>query len=227
MRAWRVIGAIGLGLAALGVVGFLAPAASNLLAVAFQSDLQARLDESAALARWAGMKAGVSAKAAGVITPWTVTEVVRAEMRAGSGPRDLGSGEPVFRIEISAIELSQVVVEGVEPEHLAKGPGHYPSTPFPGETGNCCVAGHRVTFGHPFRRLDELQPGDDIRLSVGEASWVYLVDSVTATDTADRGPLRPVEDEAVLTLTTCHPPHSSTQRLAVRASLVGTERPTL
>ena len=38
----------------------------------------------------------------------------------------------------------------------AKGPGHYPATPLPGQLGNAAIAGHRTTYGAPFNRLDEL-----------------------------------------------------------------------
>ena len=42
------------------------------------------------------------------------------------------------------------VVEGTDPD-LRKGPGHYPYTPLPGERGTVAIAGHRTTYGAPFR----------------------------------------------------------------------------
>ena len=50
-------------------------------------------------------------------------------------------------------------VEGVQLDDLAKGPGHYPGTPLPGQIGNAAIAGHRTTHGAPFFRLNELDAG--------------------------------------------------------------------
>ncbi len=51
-----------------------------------------------------------------------------------------------------------VVVEGTGADQLRSGPGHYPGTPLPGETGNVAIAGHRTTYLHPFYNLNELVP---------------------------------------------------------------------
>ena len=67
-------------------------------------------------------------------------------------------GEAVARIEIPDIEVSKVVVEGVQVEDLRNGPGHYRATVFPGQEGNAGIAGHRTTYGAPFNRIDELLP---------------------------------------------------------------------
>ena len=63
-------------------------------------------------------------------------------------------GEVVAIIRIPKIDLEKAVLEGVGVEDLKKGPGHYPRQP-----GNAAIAGHRTTYGAPFSRLDELQPG--------------------------------------------------------------------
>ena len=47
-------------------------------------------------------------------------------------------------------------------DDLKKGPGHYPDTPLPGQLGNASIAGHRTTYGAPFFNLDQLEPGDEI-----------------------------------------------------------------
>ena len=69
-------------------------------------------------------------------------------------------------VVIPAINVDQITVEGVSVEDLRKGPGHYPSTPNPGQAGNSAIAGHRTTYGAPFHRVDELQPGDEIITSL-------------------------------------------------------------
>ncbi len=125
----------------------------------------------------------------------------------------------VARIEIPALHFKAYVLEGTDGSVLAKGPGHYPGTPLPGEAGNACIAGHRTTHGHAFRDLDKLQPGDLIFTATAGRTAVYrvvktLVVSPTEVSVASQsGPDR-------LTLTTCHPKGSAKQRLVVVAELV-------
>lgn len=136
------------------------------------------------------------------------------------------AGSPLTRIIIPGIDLSTVVVEGTSPAALRAGAGHYPNTPLPGEVGNVGIAGHRTTYGRPFNRVDELGPGDEIWLitpvgdhryvvsdpdpDIGENPWVTTPDDWEVVATSD---------EALLTLTSCHPKGSAQQRIIVRAEL--------
>lgn len=211
----RAVGVAGILLVALGLLGFAAPLLSNLLGAVWQDDLEGQLERAAGLQRWRGMEAGMGGR--------SVTASIALQMepatprRTHPSGRDLGSGDPIGRIRIPAIGLSAIIVSGVEPEHLARGPGHYPSSAMPGEGGNVSIAGHRVTFGHPFRRLDELTAGDAISLDVEGLPYAYSVTDVYAVPRGDNSPLEPTESE-VLTLTTCHPPYGSAERLIVRAA---------
>ena len=62
------------------------------------------------------------------------------------------------RIGCRAIGVNDVVVQGTDAGDLRKGPGHYPATPLPGERGTVAIAGHRTTYGAPFRHIDGLKP---------------------------------------------------------------------
>jgi len=209
----------------LGLLGFLAPSASDLFSVAFQADLERELQRGADLGRWSGMRAGASGRCLGVVTAWQVSDAApRLTVGPGGGRRKLGSGRALCRIEIPSIDLTAVVVDGVEPEHLARGPGRYPGTADPGGAGNCCIAGHRVTFGHPFRRLEEVESGDEIDLVADAVTYRYQVIARFAVPVSDNSPLL---DSGLpeLTLTTCHPPHGSKQRLVVQAVLTSPSGP--
>ncbi|MGH2752471.1 MAG: sortase [Actinomycetota bacterium] len=144
-----------------------------------------------------------------------------------------GPGDPVFRIVIPKIGVRNMVVEGVETEHLRKGPGHYPdcragfSKPlcttkdevWPGEVGRVIISGHRTTYGAPFERVDRLRPGDEIRL---EAKWGDFTYEVTTSEIVlpnAQDIATPVSDRPELVLTTCHPRFSAAQRLIVSAEL--------
>jgi sortase A len=122
-----------------------------------------------------------------------------------------------------------VVVEGVGQEDLKKGPGHYPGTDLPGQIGNVVISGHRTTYGAPFNRLDELQPGDPIVVETQSFFYTYKVlaltivppDAVGETDHVPNQP-RAVATQRLLTLTTCNPKYSAQTRLIVRGLLATT-----
>jgi sortase A len=136
-------------------------------------------------------------------------------------PIELANGDPMALIEIPAIGVTKYVVAGVETSDLKKGPGHYPNTPFPGELGNSAIAGHRTTYGEPFRQLDELVVGDSIVVTdlLGRR-FTYLVTGQQIVTPKDSWVVDTVDPTiATLTLTTCHPEFSAKQRLIVFAQL--------
>jgi sortase A len=129
------------------------------------------------------------------------------------------AGSAVGLIVIRKIGLSMVFVEGTDETQLQAGPGHYPGTPLPGEAGNAAIAGHRTTYLAPFYNLDALVPGDQIGITTLQGIFLYQVTGsqvVDPTDVAVVGPTPTPE----LTLTTCNPRYSASQRLVVHAALV-------
>ncbi len=135
-------------------------------------------------------------------------------------------GEPAGVIEIPRIDLARVMVEGTTRADLKKGPGHYTGTPFPGQSGNVGVAGHRTTYGAPFNRIDELLPGDEIIASTSQGRFTYRV--IPAPDTPSQAwyTVKPSQTEVLdnfgdnrITLTACHPKYSARQRIIVHAVL--------
>lgn len=163
-------------------------------------------------------------------TQTELTTEVRRYLPSGSAPRVSGSATPLSRmadpgeghwvgvLSIPAINLQQVIVNGTTVTDLRLGPGHYIGTPMPGEAGNVAIAGHRTTWGRPFRNLDKLQKGDQIVISTPRADVLYRVawsKVVAPTDLSVIGP----SGANTLTLTTCHPAYSASQRLVIRANL--------
>ncbi|MFT7476062.1 MAG: sortase A [Verrucomicrobiales bacterium] len=155
-------------------------------------------------------------------------------------------GEAVARINLPTIDMTKIVVQGVKVEDLRNGPGHYRGTVFPGQRGNSGIAGHRTTYGAPFNRIDELAPGDEIRVSTIQGEHVYRVLPASEAYAPELlGNLGsdfviPEGDETLghiivgpeatwvlgdfgddrLTLTACHPKFSARQRIIVAAELV-------
>ncbi|MGH2717324.1 MAG: class E sortase [Actinomycetota bacterium] len=141
---------------------------------------------------------------------------------APNGPSNPDAGSGVADIKIPKINLDMIVVEGVSVANLKEGPGHYPGTPLPGQAGNVVISGHRTTYLHPFRNLDQLAKGDPIYLeSLKGTTYTYDVSSITTVLPTDLAVVDNTRSNQ-LTLTTCTPPFSASHRLIVVATLQGT-----
>jgi sortase A len=134
----------------------------------------------------------------------------------------LQEGHAIGRIKIDRIGLSIVVIQGTDTSSLEKGPGHYRNTPIPGQPGTVAIAGHRTTYLAPFRHIDDIQDGDQIRIEMPYAAFTYTVEKHEVVDPGDVGIIKPVGYDR-LVLTACHPPYSAAQRWAVFAKLTRTD----
>jgi sortase A len=133
--------------------------------------------------------------------------------------RDDGPVVQSGTIEIPKIGLVHPIFEGNTLTQIDHGPSHWPGTAMPGQRGNAVFAGHRVTHTHPFRHIDQLQPGDLVYFTVAGARWTYRVSDhqvVTPKDTW----IVAQTPEATATLFACHPPGSARYRYVVRLELV-------
>jgi sortase A len=128
-------------------------------------------------------------------------------------------GDALGRLRIPSIDVTEYVIEGTDPDHLRKGPGHYPDTPLPGERGTSAIAGHRTTYGAPFRKLDEVERGDRMVMELPYGTFVYRVDRVRVVDDSALWVTRRVGHDR-LVLTACHPLYSAAQRIVSFARLI-------
>lgn len=135
----------------------------------------------------------------------------------------LAEGDAFGRIVIPRIELDALVMNGVQPIDLRRGPGWIDWTNLPGPTGTCGISGHRTTYGAPFRRVDELKPGDTIDLYSPYRRYRYEVTGTLIVLPSQTEVVDPTE-QPTLTLTACHPPYSAAYRIAVQAKLVDVRR---
>jgi sortase A len=127
-----------------------------------------------------------------------------------------GDGSVVAEIQIPAIGVDQYVVEGTTESDLSKGPGHYTGTAMPGQAGNIAIAGHRTTHGAPFNGLGRVVPGERIVLTTTSGQNLTYVVSRTpqVVSPGDVEVLNYFGDNRI-TLTTCNPEFSASQRLVV------------
>jgi sortase A len=166
------------------------------------NDLEAQYPTPADLAAIAGVRG--SAK--------------KARILADRFEPHLIEGHAIGRIEIDRIGLNIVVVQGTDTASLEKGPGHYRNTPIPGQPGTVAIAGHRTTYLAPFRHIDEIRDGDEIRIEMPYAAFTYTVEKHEVVDPGDVGIIKPVGYDR-LVLTACHPPYSAAHRYAIFAKL--------
>jgi sortase A len=133
--------------------------------------------------------------------------------------RRTGEGDPLGRIRMRSIGVSSVVVAGTGASSLRLGPGHYPGTPLPGARGTVAIAGHRTTYGAPFRKLDRLARGDRVELEMPYGTFAYRVERRRIVPpTATWVTRRAAYDRLILSA--CHPLYSAAKRIVVFARLV-------
>jgi sortase A len=125
-------------------------------------------------------------------------------------------GDAIGAITIPRISLHRYVVQGTGTDDLRKGPGHYPSTPLPGERGTVAIAGHRTTYGAPFRHVDSLKRGDRIVVDMPYGRYVYRVQRLKIVEPTDLSVLKKVGYNR-LVLSACNPLYSAAQRIIVFA----------
>ena len=123
----------------------------------------------------------------------------------------------IGEIQIPKIGLVHPVFEGVTLTVIDQGPGHWPGSAVPGQLGNAVFAGHRVTHSHPFRRIDELAPGDEVIFKMNNGTFTYKVTGHEIVTPNAVHIVNPTPD-ATLTLFACHPPGRAIQRYVIRAA---------
>jgi sortase A len=138
--------------------------------------------------------------------------------------RDKLHGDAIAKIELPAIHKTAYVVEGTDTGDLRKGPGHYPDTPLPGEHGTVAIAGHRTTYGAPFRHIDSLSKGDRVVVAMPDGTFVYRIYKTKVVDASALWVKRKVRFDQLI-LSACHPLHSAAQRIVVFARFVRRDRP--
>jgi sortase A len=128
------------------------------------------------------------------------------------------TGEPIRPISQGTDKKTVLDVLGI---------GHYEGTAMPGAIGNFAIAAHRTTFAKPFNRIAELQIGDALVVRTADTWYVYTVTSTQIVRPSDVSVIAPVPGDAgatpserSITLTTCHPMFSASERYIVHGTLL-------
>jgi sortase A len=205
---------------ALIVAGTLliADAAATLLWKEPLSSLYARVQQGRLDDRLAELERGGTPAAERKVLARLPDPRRRLRFAARAALRRAQAGDPVGRLRASAIGLDEVVVDGTDAGALRSGPGHYPDTPLPGARGTVAIAGHRTTYGAPFRDVDDLERGDAIELRMPYGRFIYRVERTRVVVPTALWVTRRVAYDR-LVLTACHPLYSASERIVVFARL--------
>jgi sortase A len=150
----------------------------------------------------------------------------RMSLLAARLDQSVGEGEALGRIQIDRIGIDFVFVQGTDGASLRKGPGHYHGTTvLPGQDGVVGIAGHRTTYGAPFREVDSLKTGDRIALRMPYGLFTYEVTGHRIVP-ADYGHAFTADEAGSgqrLVLSACHPLYSDQERILVDSKLVASQ----
>jgi sortase A len=124
------------------------------------------------------------------------------------------------RLVLPVIGLNEEILEGYGTATVNNGVWHRPSSSTPPKDGNTVLVGHRFSFSnsvkHPFYYLDKVKVGDSIVVAWEGKIYRYTVSEVKTVPPTEVS----VEDntpDARLTLYTCTPLWTSTNRLVIIA----------
>ncbi|MFJ3879374.1 class E sortase [Streptomyces sp. NPDC090077] len=187
---------------------------------------------------WTGVKADRAAEAErdrlrdrwAASAPAAAPGPAPAPARPEQAPYEPGRAFAELYVPRFGKDWSRPVLEGTDPGPLKKGLGHYTGSARPGGDGNFAVAGHRRTYGDPFKDIPELRPGDTVTVRDATGWYTYTVRAaplrILPTETGVVAPVPRRSPFATpgkyLTLTTCDPEWGHSHRLVVWAELTGT-----
>jgi LPXTG-site transpeptidase (sortase) family protein len=146
---------------------------------------------------------------------------------APTGPTDpfdatklTAPGTPVALLQIPALHMSEVVLEGTTGQVLEGGPGHLRDTVLPGMQGVSVILGRRAAYGAPFAGLGSLVPGEPITVVTQEGAAHYKVLDIRRAGDPLPVPLSAGSGRLIL-VTSDGVPFDPTGKVYVDADLVG------
>lgn len=146
--------------------------------------------------------------------------VYRGDLSVGQADDDRLAEPPQDnRLVIPSINLDEPIVEGSDLGVIgAGGTWRRPNTSSPDKGGNTVIVGHRFSYSDPatFYHLDKMAVGDRFAVWWQQEEHVYEVFEtvvVPATEISIEG----ASNEPIVTLYTCTPIWTATNRLVVKA----------
>lgn len=154
----------------------------------------------------------------------TNTPIISQTGAIGSDPEII---IPKINVEIPVVYGMTSVAENDVNSALERGVLHYADTALPGEDGNAVIVGHssnnifnKGSYKFAFVLLNRLENGDTVYLERDGKRYTYQVYESRVVKPTDVSVLGPKDRKATVTLITCDPPGTSTNRLVVVAEQI-------
>ncbi|WP_232718641.1 class D sortase [Bacillus sp. FJAT-45037] len=127
--------------------------------------------------------------------------IVSQQASAISGsPSDIG--DTIGLLSFPTLNEELPIIYGTDPDELERGVGLYIGSALPGEGGQIVLSGHRDTV---FRKLGEIQPGDEIIIQLPNGEYKYVISSSKVVKADDLSIVTLHKDYEELVITTCYP----------------------
>lgn len=136
---------------------------------------------------------------------------------------------PKINVEAPVVYDVPTIEEDDVQKGLENGVVHYPTTPNPGEMGNAVIFGHSSSnilnkgkYKFAFLLLKSLEKDDTFIVQKDGKRYVYKIYNKFVVPPTDMSVLGapPADKPAVMTLITCDPPGTSTNRLIIQAEQI-------
>lgn len=134
---------------------------------------------------------------------------------------------PKINVEAPVVYDVQSIEEQAVQEGLERGVVHYATTPNPGEKGNSVIFGHSSSnilnkgkYKFAFLLLKSLENEDTFIIQKDGKRYVYKIYNKFVTNPQDLSVLNATDRPATMTLITCDPPGTSTNRLIIQAEQI-------
>jgi LPXTG-site transpeptidase (sortase) family protein len=134
---------------------------------------------------------------------------------------------PKINVEAPIVFDVPTIQEKDVQKGLENGVVHYVTTPNPGEKGNSVIFGHSSSnilnkgkYKFAFLMLKSLEPGDTFIVQKDRKRYVYKVYNEQVVSPTDFSVIGPTDKPATMTLITCDPPGTSTNRLIIQAEQI-------
>lgn len=142
----------------------------------------------------------------------TLAEVIEPQPIPTQGPQH------ATRIVIPSLGIDHPVALDDDWEALKRGVGHAPWSADPGEVGNCVLSAHNDIFGEIFRKLPEMELGDEIFVYTSTQIYRYVVKATRVVEPT-QVEMMYATDHPVLTLISSYPYLVDNARIVVIAEL--------
>jgi sortase A len=152
--------------------------------------------------------------------PSNLLPIVQSQILAPVISRPPQTAETATRLIISKLDVDQTIVQGVDWEALRLGIGQLVNGVTPAaDEGNVVLSAHNDIYGEYFRRLDELEPGDEFQIQTQTQIFTYVVTGFDVVEPRDIHVLNN-RDGATATLVSCYPYRIDDKRYIVFADRV-------